>query len=135
MQAGPLRKALIMDTVHKGNFFERLPDARKAEVLETLAEEGAVRIERIVSRGQVSPPGFWYDQNQHEWVILLRGAARIEFEGAPDPVGLAPGDYVNIPSGVRHRVAWTAPDETTVWLAVWYGEKKCLQHTTEMPPF
>ena len=109
-----------MDTPQKGNFFESLPDARKAEVLETLAEKGAVRIERIVSRGQVSPPGFWYDQNQHEWVILLRGAARIEFEGAPDPVDLEPGDYVNIPSGVRHRVAWTAPDETTVWLAVWF---------------
>jgi len=109
-----------METLHKGNFFERLPDACKAEVLETLAEEGAVRIERIVSRGQVSPPGFWYDQNQHEWVILLRGAARIEFEGRTEALELWPGDYVNIPRRVRHRVTWTDPDETTVWLAVWF---------------
>jgi cupin 2 domain-containing protein len=129
MQADPLRKVLKMDTIQTGNLFEGLPDARSEEVLENLAQDGAVRIERIVSRGQVSPSGFWYDQDQNEWVILLRGAARIEFEYRADALELRPGDYVNIPRRVRHRVGWTAPDETTVWLAVWYGEKRVTRVT------
>ena len=79
-----------------------------------------MRIERIVSRGHKSPEGFWFDQEQSEWVLLLRGAARIEFSSQTKPVELSPGDYVNIPAHVKHRVAWTAPDRETVWLAVWY---------------
>ncbi len=100
------------------NLFEDLPGRLPQEVSETLAEAPGVRIERIVSHGQASPDGFWYDQAQNEWVILLKGAAQLRLEN--ELVRLKPGDYVNIPAHLQHRVDWTAPDETTVWLAVHY---------------
>lgn len=92
---------------------ERLPD----ELFEILAISEHQRIERIVSLGHASPEGFWYDQEQDEFVILLRGAARLRFEGE-DPVEMKAGDYVAIPAHCRHRVDWTDPDQPTVWLAV-----------------
>ncbi len=79
-----------------------------------------MRVERIVSHGHTSPPGFWYDQPRHEWVALLAGAAALRFEGDGAPVELRPGDSLTIPAGRRHRVEWTTPDEPTVWLAVHY---------------
>ena len=71
--------------------------------------------------GQASPPGFWYDQPQDEWVIVLRGAAGLLVEGEPEQ-RLGPGDFVFLPARKRHRVTWTGPDEPTVWLAVHFGE-------------
>jgi cupin 2 domain-containing protein len=79
-----------------------------------------VRIERIVSTGQASPPGFWYDQPWTEWVLLLAGAAGLLFEGAPAPGQLKAGDYLLIPAGQRHWVEWTDATQPTVWLAVHY---------------
>jgi cupin 2 domain-containing protein len=90
--------------------------------LELLKSEG-LRVERIVSRGHSSPPSFWYDQPEAEWVLLLRGAAMLEFEGDDELLRLTPGDHVNIPPHRRHRVAWTAPDEPTVWLAIFYSRE------------
>ena len=89
------------------------------ELFTTLLEDGDVRIERIVSHGHSSPPGFWYDQDQAEWVLVLRGAARLEFDDRV--LDMRPGDFVNIPAHQKHRVAWTTPDEPTIWLAVHYG--------------
>ncbi len=102
------------------NLLRNLPQSPD-EVFEDLVASGSVRIERIVSRGQSSPDGFWYDQASHEWVALLEGAARLQFEDGL-LVELGPGDHVNIPAGTRHRVAWTAPDRATVWLAVFYDD-------------
>jgi cupin 2 domain-containing protein len=76
------------------------------------------RIERIVSTGQASPPGFWYDQDWAEWVVVLAGSARLLIEGEAEPRILAPGDYLEIPPHVRHRVEWTDGAESTIWLAV-----------------
>lgn len=107
------------------NVFERLPDAAAGERFETLVESGGVRIERIVSRGQASPPGFWYDQPWNEWVCLLRGRAvlLVEEGGACRRVELRPGDGLFLPAGRRHRVESTAPGEDTIWLAVhWPAE-------------
>lgn len=81
-----------------------------------------VRIERIVSTGHPSPEGFWYDQDEHEWVVVLMGRAKLIFEGNSEPVEMGPGDYMNIPAHRKHRVEWTSPDEPTVWLAVFYSE-------------
>ena len=81
-----------------------------------------VRIERIVSHGHASPPGFWYDQAENEWVMVLSGAARLLIEGAESAIELGPGDHVNLPAHQRHRVEWTTPGEPTVWLAVFYKE-------------
>jgi cupin 2 domain-containing protein len=74
-----------------------------------------VRIERIVSHGH-APPDFWYDQPQHEWVIVLKGAARLQSEDAM--VEMKSGDYINIPAYKRHRIDGTTPYEPTVWLGV-----------------
>lgn len=101
------------------NLLAALPDARAAEVFETLAGSRGVTIERIVSQGQSSPPEGWYDQHRHEWVLVLQGAARLGFEDGRE-VALAAGDAIDIPAGTRHRVSWTAPDRPTVWLAVHY---------------
>ena len=101
-----------------GNLFERLPSSLPAEEIITLVEAGGVRIERIVSHGHASPEGFWYDQGQGEWVMLVQGAARLRFEN--ESLELKPGDFVDIPAHRKHRVDWTTPDEPTVWLAVYY---------------
>ena len=90
------------------------------ECFEPLAQAPAVRIERIVSTGQATPEGQWYDQPRAEWVALLQGEAGILFEGELEPRRLVPGDWLMIPAHARHRVEWTASDATTVWLAVYY---------------
>ncbi len=100
-----------------GKLFEGLPEgAAEEETLELLSGSGT-RIERIVSNRQVSPPGFWYDQDEDEWVMILKGAAELEFEdGGSHEMGA--GYWLRIPAHVRHRVAWTCEDGPTVWLAV-----------------
>lgn len=102
------------------NIFADIPAALPEELIETLKETVNVRIERIVSLGHASPPGFWYDQPQHEWVILLQGAARLRIEGEEQAVEMTPGSFVDIPAHKRHRVEWTDPVQVTVWLAVFY---------------
>jgi cupin 2 domain-containing protein len=101
------------------NLLRDLPDARAGERVERLAGNGAVRIERIVSNGQASPEGFWYDQDEAEFVVVLAGAARLMFADG-EVVPLGPGDWVDIAPHRRHRVDWTDPDRPTVWLAVFY---------------
>jgi len=107
----------------KSNLFANLPAHLPEELCTTLLHAADVRIERIVSRGHVSPPGFWYDQEQHEWVLVLQGAARLSIEGNPQPIEMKPGDHLHIPAHQKHRVEWTTPDEPTIWLAVHYGER------------
>ena len=102
-----------------GNIFEDVPEGPLDEerLTELLAAPG-LRIERIVSTGQASPPGFWYDQDWAEWVLVLAGSAGLLFEDEAEPRVLGPGDHVLIPAHARHRVAWTDPGRPTVWLAV-----------------
>lgn len=102
------------------NLLTDLPTALPDETFETLLAAAGVRVERIVSLGHSSPAGFWYDQEWGEWVVLLRGAARLRFEGG-ETVELRPGDSLDIPARRRHRVEWTDPAAPTVWLAVHYG--------------
>ena len=104
------------------NLFTDLPRELPDELFTALLEAANVRIERIVSHGHASPEGFWYDQDRHEWVIVLKGAARLRFE--EETVAMQPGDFLNIPAHTKHRVEWTTPDEPTVWLAVHYGDKQ-----------
>ena len=104
------------------NLFSEIPTSLPDELIEVLLVAGNVRIERIVSHGQASPVGFWYDQDQHEWVILLQGAARLRFEKDDEPTEMKPGDFINIPAHRRHRVEWTTPAQPTIWLAVHYGD-------------
>jgi cupin 2 domain-containing protein len=104
-----------------GNLFDGIPSVLEAEEVRTLVAAGPLRLVRIVSTGQASPPGQWYDQADHEWVVLLKGAAAIRFEDEDASRALAPGDYLLIPAHARHRVEWTAESEPTVWLALHHG--------------
>ena len=108
------------DNRRMNNLFENLPAPGAAESFEELACSNHVHIERIVSHGHASPTAGWYDQARDEFVVLLRGAARLEFDDG-SAVRLAPGDWLEIPAHRRHRVAWTEPDTDTVWLAVHHG--------------
>lgn len=103
------------------NIFDRIPAKLPDELAQVILKEGDVTIERIVSRGQASPDGFWYDDDVGEWVLLLQGKARLQFYDGGAIVNLYPGDYLHLPPHCRHRVEWTDPDQNTVWLAVYYG--------------
>jgi cupin 2 domain-containing protein len=100
------------------NLLRNLPSGGKDELIETLFRSAHTRIERIVSHGHASPDGFWYDQPEDEFVVLLSGAARLRFADEETAVELRPGDSLLIPAKCRHRVEWTAPSEPSVWLAV-----------------
>jgi cupin 2 domain-containing protein len=104
--------------IRSGNIFGNLPTRLPEEEATVLAEWPGAVIERIVSTGQASPPGFWYDQDWTEWAIVLGGAAGLSIEGEEAPRILHPGDYLEFPPHVRHRVVWTDPNRPTVWLAV-----------------
>jgi cupin 2 domain-containing protein len=102
------------------NLFAGMPEHGTDEVSDVLAQTAAVRIERIVSTGQATPPGQWFDQERDEWVVVLRGRAGLRFEDADAPIAMGPGDHVTIAAHRRHRVEWTDPGQPTVWLAVHY---------------
>ena len=103
------------------NLFSHLSSSSDDEQFNELLARPGVRIERIVSTGQASPPGFWYQQDEAEWVLLLAGAALLRFEDEPQARRLRKGDFVDIAPRRRHRVEWTAPMQPTVWLAVFYS--------------
>jgi cupin 2 domain-containing protein len=103
------------------NLLSDLPPPSASEHVDALASLAGARIERIVSTGQASPPGFWYDQDGAEWVLVLSGSAGLLIEGEAKPRTLAAGDHALIPAHVRHRVEWTDPAVPTIWLAVHGG--------------
>ncbi|PQO33846.1 cupin domain-containing protein [Blastopirellula marina] len=106
------------------NFFHDVPSDLPDELIQTLVQQQGVRIERIISQGHASPEGFWYDQAEHEFVIVLSGSAQLRIEGEPTARQLSPGDFVNIPAHQKHRVDATDPNQVTLWLAVFYGGSK-----------
>ncbi|MFC2131397.1 cupin domain-containing protein [Bacteroidota bacterium] len=99
------------------NIFGELPFST-GEVFEDLIKNDKFKLEKIISRGQASPPGEWYDQQHDEWVILLSGSAGLYFEDEKSPVELKPGDYLFIPAHRRHRVEWTDPETESIWLTL-----------------
>jgi cupin 2 domain-containing protein len=103
------------------NLFDDIPAVLPRELVDTLLETSNLRLERIVSSGHASPTGFWYDQEQSEWVLVVAGAARLRFEDRAEAVELRPGFFLNIAAHRRHRVEWTDPDQPTVWLAIHYA--------------
>lgn len=106
--------------MQRDNLFANIPSILNSEIFETLAETRDLKIERILSSGQATPAGQWYDQEWHEWVVLLKGRAGLLFEDSHEIFDLKPGDYLNIPAGRRHRVEWTDSQQQTVWLAIHY---------------
>jgi cupin 2 domain-containing protein len=104
----------------KTNLFDNVSGKLPEELFTTLLDRPGLYVERIVSHGHASPPGYWYDQGRHEWVLLLKGAARLRFEDEDQLVEMVPGDSVEIAAHRRHRVEWTTSDEPTVWLTIFY---------------
>jgi len=111
----------MTDTPRGGNLFAPLPRTGPDEEITALLATSNVRIERIVSTGQASPPGFWWDQEWDEWVVLLSGSAGLRFESEAYARELKPGDYLHVSAHARHRVEWTHASEPTVWLAIHIG--------------
>jgi cupin 2 domain-containing protein len=106
-----------------GNLLAAIPGELPGELFETLLERPGCRVERIVSRAHATPEGQWYDQGWDEWVLLLKGAAALQIDGEASLHELHPGDYLLLPAHRRHRVAWTAAEGDTVWLALHLGDE------------
>ncbi|MDR8525064.1 cupin domain-containing protein [Shewanella fidelis] len=105
--------------MQKNNLLTDLPVDLTQEVFEPLVKTEQLLIERIVSKAHVTPQGQWYDQERNEWVMVMQGAARLEFIDGKF-VNLQVGEHLNIPAHVKHRVAWTSEEVETIWLAVHY---------------
>ncbi|WEM44260.1 cupin domain-containing protein (plasmid) [Photobacterium sp. DA100] len=103
------------------NLFDTIPASLPEELFEDILKTSSMRIERIVSRGHTTPEGDWYDQDEGEWVMVVKGSARILFEEGMREISMAAGDHINIPAHQRHRVSWTDPEQETIWLAVFYS--------------
>lgn len=100
------------------NLFDDAPVEPGGEQVELLLHRGGVRLERILSQAHASPPGFWYDQAEDEWVLLLAGTAVLRFDEPDERIELTPGDALLIPAHRRHRVERTAAEELTIWLTL-----------------
>ncbi len=108
------------ETIKAGSLFEGIPKELPTEIFEPLCSTDNVKIERIVSSGQASSAGFWYDQEKNEFVLVVKGSAGLKIENRDDIAILRAGDYLNIAPHVKHRVEWTDPAGETIWLAVHY---------------
>lgn len=106
--------------MNSGNIFSAPAGPQQDEWFEDILRTKHFRIERIVSTRPSLPEGQWYDQAHAEWVILLQGSAGLRFEDDDRIVVLGPGDHITIPPRRRHRVEWTDPAQSTIWLAVHY---------------
>ncbi len=103
------------------NLFDDVPRSLPAERVDVLLATPGLRLERIVSTGQATPPRQWYDQDRDEWVVVLRGRARLRIEGETEDRALGVGDHLLLRAHVRHRVQWT--ESPTVWLALHYAAR------------
>lgn len=104
--------------MNAGNLYHGLPQQAAQEQFDPLLERPGLRLERIVSSGQATPAGQWYDQAEDEWVVLLQGEAGLRIEGEAECRRLRPGDWLLLPAHCRHRVEWTAAEGASVWLAL-----------------
>ena len=100
------------------NIFENIPTRIPEEIFETILLAQNIKIERIISKGHTTPKDSWYDQDFDEWVLILEGAAKIQFDQQEQPISLGKGNYLWIPAHQKHRVIWTPKDTETIWLAV-----------------
>ena len=105
------------------NLFADIPERAKEEIIEIISSGTNFRIERIISYGQTSPENFWYDKEESEWVVVLRGGAVIEFQNDAQ-VEMLSGDYISIPAHKKHRVKTTSQDEATIWLAFFIKDEE-----------
>lgn len=100
------------------NLYEKIQPSAE-ETITILHEDNNIRVERIISSGQTSPEGFWYDQDENEWLTLVQGKAVIGYADG-GMLSMKAGDTLFIPAGKKHRVAYTAENELSIWLCVFY---------------
>jgi cupin 2 domain-containing protein len=101
------------------NIFEFPNQLPAEELFETLLNHDQVVIKRIISTGQVTPAGEWYDQEQHEWLIVVQGSAELSYEDN-SRIKLTTGDYLLIPAHQKHRVEYTSTEPPCIWLTVFF---------------
>ena len=99
------------------NIFHLPSQLNYEELFEPIVSANNILIERIVSTGQTTPPGEWYDQEQDEWVILLQGEAELSYADGYR-LKLTAGDYILIPAHEKHRVDYTSSNPPCIWLAI-----------------
>jgi cupin 2 domain-containing protein len=104
--------------MESGNFFENYPFSED-EIFEDILKNKNFKIERIVSRGHITPEDEWYNQETDEWVMLLTGSAKLLFDKGEE-LKMKPGDFINIPAHKKHKVIFTDTNEDSIWLAVHY---------------
>jgi cupin 2 domain-containing protein len=105
------------------NIYSDIPDDLTHEVFEEILRNGSLKLERIISKGHETPEDQWYDQDQDEWIILLKGSAGLVIEGEREIVALKSGDYLLLPAHLKHRVEWTDPEEETIWMALYFEKQ------------
>ena len=106
--------------IGQDNIYADIPAQLADELTSILTSSSNIRIERIVSQGHKSKQGFWYDQDEHEWLTVLQGAATLQFDEPDSELKLAVGDYTLISAHRKHRVSWTSQSEQTIWLAIFF---------------
>jgi len=107
-----------MSRLKLGNIYSKIPVQQDKEIFETILKNKKLKIERIVSQGQITKKGKWLKSKRHEWVMVLKGAGKLRFQQGNRLVSLKAGDYLLIPANTSHRVEWTSLREKTIWLAV-----------------
>jgi cupin 2 domain-containing protein len=121
---GDFQAIVLLMLLSFSNLFEGAQGDADRETVTSLVDSQNLKIERIVSLGQKSPTGYWYDQPWAEWVMVLDGSAGLRFEGEGEVRVMSAGDCVLIPARAKHRIEWTAKDNPTIWLAVHFPEEK-----------
>ena len=111
----------MVTTETAGNIYNSIPNDLTDEIFETIVQNNNIKIERIISNGHTSPESGWYDQEENEWIMILKGDAIITFEDNIE-IKLNEGSYLNIPAHTRHQVNWTSQQKETIWLAVHYSD-------------
>ena len=101
------------------NLFDVTKENFSNEIFERMIENENFVLEKIISEGHSSPRDFWYDQNKNEFVILISGSAKLQYDDG-QITNLNPGDYLIIPAHKKHRVEWTDPNQKTFWIALHY---------------
>jgi len=104
--------------IHTSHFLAEVALSSTQEIFDVLVETSGIKIERIVSTGQQTPAGEWYDQDWDEWVMVIKGHGRLRIDGQDELIEMRDGDFIQLPAHCRHRVEWTDPDQPTVWLAI-----------------
>lgn len=99
------------------NFFNSLNLKSNKEQFTELIKGRSFTAEKIISNGFKSPENKWMSEVNDEWVILLKGRAKLEFESG-DIINLKSGDYLRIPAKTKHRVLYTSKKPFCYWLAI-----------------